>query len=149
MHGDPTLAPGHKSLQSRKTPQWLWANAATCYATGSRNAPRCRVVDLVLRKCVPLQFGHCEEFNNSSVGDLGKVNHIIVVMQENHSFDNYFGVLAYAPGSPYHPGAPGCQAGDHGCVDGLSCQVDSGGNLSCCGRAAGGRSVAAGFFHGS
>ena len=64
-------------------------------------------------------------------GDLGKVNHIIVVMQENHSFDNYFGVLAYAPGSPYHPGAPGCQAGDHGCVAGLSCQVDSGGNLSC------------------
>jgi phospholipase C len=33
-------------------------------------------------------------------GDLHKVNHIIVVMQENHSFDNYFGALAYAPGSP-------------------------------------------------
>jgi phospholipase C len=64
-------------------------------------------------------------------GDLGKINHIIVVMQENHSFDNYFGVLAYAPGSPYHTGAQGCRAGDHGCVDGLSCQVDSAGNLSC------------------
>ena len=64
-------------------------------------------------------------------GDLRKVNHIIVVMQENHSFDNYFGVLAYAPGSPYHPGAQGCQAGDHGCVDGLSCQADGAGNLSC------------------
>jgi phospholipase C len=33
-------------------------------------------------------------------GNLQKVNHIIVVMQENHSFDNYFGVLALAPGSP-------------------------------------------------
>jgi phospholipase C len=33
---------------------------------------------------------------------LHKVNHIIIVMQENHSFDNYFGVLPYAPGSPYH-----------------------------------------------
>jgi len=33
---------------------------------------------------------------------LQKVNHIIIVMQENHSFDNYFGALAYAPGSPYH-----------------------------------------------
>jgi hypothetical protein len=29
-------------------------------------------------------------------GDLQKVNHIIIVMQENHSFDNYFGALAYA-----------------------------------------------------
>lgn len=26
-------------------------------------------------------------------GNLQKVNHIIIVMQENHSFDNYFGVL--------------------------------------------------------
>jgi len=33
---------------------------------------------------------------------LHKVKHIIIVMQENHSFDNYFGALAYAPGSPYH-----------------------------------------------
>jgi len=33
-------------------------------------------------------------------GDLSKVKHIIVVMQENHSFDNYFGVLAYAAASP-------------------------------------------------
>jgi phospholipase C len=35
-------------------------------------------------------------------GNLRKVKHIIVVMQENHSFDNYFGALAYAPGTPYH-----------------------------------------------
>ena len=26
-------------------------------------------------------------------GPLHKVKHIIIVMQENHSFDNYFGVL--------------------------------------------------------
>ncbi len=32
---------------------------------------------------------------------LSQVNHIIIVMQENHSFDNYFGVLTLAPGSPY------------------------------------------------
>src|SRR5580765_5470669 len=31
-----------------------------------------------------------------------KVKHVIVIMQENHSFDNYFGALAYAPGSPFH-----------------------------------------------
>ena len=43
---------------------------------------------------------------------LNKVNHIIIAMQENHSFDSYFGALPYAPGlaSPaagatptYHP----------------------------------------------
>ena len=58
-----------------------------------------------------------------------KIKHVIVVMQENHSFDNYFGALAYAPGSPYHPAAgdAGCGDTDHRCVDGLSCQVDAGG----------------------
>lgn len=60
-----------------------------------------------------------------------KVNHIIVVMQENHSYDNYFGVLAYAPGSPYHNGNGACAATDHSCVDGLACSVDGMGNLSC------------------
>ena len=69
---------------------------------------------------------------------LQKVNHIIIVMQENHSFDNYFGALPYAPGSPYHTperfdrdrdGA--CQEGDHHCIDGLSCLADASGNLHC------------------
>jgi phospholipase C len=30
------------------------------------------------------------------------VNHIIIMMQENHSFDNYYGVLPYVAGGPYH-----------------------------------------------
>jgi phospholipase C len=64
-------------------------------------------------------------------GNLQKVNHIIVVMQENHSFDNYFGVLALAPGSPYHPGLGFCFPGDHKCVDGLVCFVDQTGNYHC------------------
>jgi phospholipase C len=75
-------------------------------------------------------------------GDLRKVNHIIIVMQENHSFDNYFGALAYAPGSPYHPprgrdhdrGADpngACRPNDHQCVDGLTCTTDPGNNLVC------------------
>src|SRR5437016_14574430 len=39
-------------------------------------------------------------------GGLQRVNHIIIVMQENHSFDTYFGALAYDPGSPPpHPNA--------------------------------------------
>ena len=64
-------------------------------------------------------------------GNLKKVNHIIIVMQENHSFDNYFGALAYAPGGPYHNGKGACSANDHLCVDGLSCVADSSGNLTC------------------
>jgi phospholipase C len=76
-------------------------------------------------------------------GDIHKVKHVIIVMQENHSFDNYFGALAYAPGSPYHtPGASGanndrgdsnggCRKDDHNCIDGLSCVKDSSGNLTC------------------
>src|SRR5215831_9545515 len=59
-------------------------------------------------------------------GNLQKVNHIIIVMQENHSFDNYFGALAYAPGSPYHNGNGTCVATDHKCVDGLACTVSGG-----------------------
>ena len=64
-------------------------------------------------------------------GDLGKVNHIIVVMQENHSYDNYFGVLPYAPGSPYHAAAPVCSGSDHSCVDSLACSFNAKGALVC------------------
>src|SRR5215469_14373604 len=78
----------------------------------------------------------------SAEGNPHKAKHIIIVMQENHSFDNYFGALAYAPGSPYHsPGdrdndrdrdkLGGCARNDHRCVDGLSCSVDSSGNFTC------------------
>lgn len=59
-------------------------------------------------------------------GNLQKVNHIIIVMQENHSFDNYFSALAYAPGSPYHNGNGSCSTSDHRCVDGLTCTVNNG-----------------------
>jgi phosphoesterase family protein len=62
----------------------------------------------------------------SADGNLKKVNHIIIVMQENHSFDNYFGALTYAPGSPYHNGSPACASTDHQCVDGLRCSVTAG-----------------------
>src|SRR5882724_7389653 len=81
-------------------------------------------------------------------GDLGKVNHIIIVMQENHSFDNYFGVLPLAPKlntttgvplclGPYHNNnsatgsSGGCPTSDHLCVDGLNCTRDALGNYTC------------------
>jgi len=62
-------------------------------------------------------------------GDVHRINHIIVIMQENHSFDNYLGVLPYVPGTPYHPGP--CAKTDHQCVDGLSCASNKDGSLSC------------------
>jgi phospholipase C len=72
---------------------------------------------------------------------LSNVQHIIVIFQENRSFDHYFGALPYAPGSPYHP-APhhpvphnstggACASGDHACVDGLSCKPTADGALAC------------------
>lgn len=64
-------------------------------------------------------------------GNLQNVKHIIVIMQENHSFDDYFGALAYAPGSPYHNANGSCLPSDHNCVDGLSCTSDLSGNLTC------------------
>lgn len=63
--------------------------------------------------------------------ELQKVNHIVIIMQENHSYDNYFGVLAYTPSSPYHNGNGHCSADDNRCVDGLTCTADSTGNLTC------------------
>lgn len=74
--------------------------------------------------------------SRANAGDAGlmRVGHVIVLMQENHSFDNYFGALPYAPGSRYHPprrrGGP-CDSGDHRCVDGLTCARDPAGTLSC------------------
>ena len=63
-------------------------------------------------------------------GNLKNLQHIIVLVQENHSFDNYYGALAYAPGSPYHNGIGFCLPFDHQCVDGLACTVKTG-SLSC------------------
>ena len=59
----------------------------------------------------------------SADGNLNNVQHIIVLVQENHSFDNYFGTLAYAPASPYHNGNGACSSTDHLCVDGLTCKI--------------------------
>jgi phospholipase C len=66
-------------------------------------------------------------------GDLHRVNHVVVVMMENHSFDNYLGALPYAPGTPYHPaqGTTGCDGSDHLCVDGLTCAGSGAGGLTC------------------
>ncbi len=70
----------------------------------------------------------------SADGNLNNVNHIIIVMMENHSFDNYLGALPYVPGTPYHEKkgsiARGCPDSDHTCVDGLKCR-EKNGELKC------------------
>ncbi len=80
---------------------------------------------------LPLALAMFTSTPSMAEGDLNKVNHVIIIMQENHSFDNYFGALAYAPGSPYHHRAEGCRPDDHSCVDGLTCKVDKSGALNC------------------
>src|SRR5689334_17246531 len=62
-------------------------------------------------------------------GTLANVNHVVIIMMENHSFDNYFGALPYATGSPYTAGP--CVPTNHSCVDGLSCARDGMGNYTC------------------
>lgn len=75
----------------------------------------------------------CSGSGSSDVRAVGlnKVNHIIIVMLENHSFDNYFGSLAYVPDGQYHTSSLGCAADDHRCVDGLNCRVDPARGLVC------------------
>lgn len=88
---------------------------------------------------LPLAFAALAARPAQAEGNVHKVKHIIVIMQENHSFDNYFGALAYAPGSPYHSPArhdrdgrdAGCRKDDHSCVDGLTCRMDAAGNFTC------------------
>lgn len=78
---------------------------------------------------------------------LSRVNHIIVVMMENHSFDNYFGALPYVPAGPYHRSSSGCMPDDHSCVDGLSCFSSSTGNLTCLNSSADDAGLPATAFH--
>jgi phospholipase C len=80
---------------------------------------------------LPFMLGFLAGQPAKADGDLSKVKHVIIIMQENHSFDNYFGALPYAPNGPYHAGIGGCLPDDHSCVDGLTCHVQRDGTLMC------------------
>ncbi len=80
-------------------------------------------------------FTLCATVGSSSASEavprgLDRVAHIIVLMQENHSFDNYFGALPYVRGGLFHS-ATACDPGDHRCVDGLTCQLSAASDLTC------------------
>ncbi len=40
------------------------------------------------------------------VGGIHKIKHVVIIMQENRSFDNYFGTYPGADGIPMHHGTP-------------------------------------------
>jgi phospholipase C len=88
--------------------------------------------------CSILAIGLCSQLSDAAQpgsSGLAKVNHVIIAMQENHSFDNYFGVLALAQNTPYHSPAPGktCAQDTHPstCVDGLTCAAHADGTYTC------------------
>src|SRR5579862_9432996 len=62
-------------------------------------------------------------------GDVHKVKHVIIIVQENHSFDNYLGALPSVPAGPYPAAA--CKNSDHRCLDGLTSTVDNMRNYTC------------------
>jgi phospholipase C len=67
-----------------------------------------------------------------STGDLHKIRHVIVIMQENRSFDHYFGTFPGADGIPMSGGMPSVCVPDpvaHACVTPFhdSADVNSGG----------------------
>jgi phospholipase C len=66
-------------------------------------------------------------------GLCNRVNHVVVLMQENRSFDHYFGALPYAPSTPYRLCTGTKKDEDnHLCIDGLSgCAPDPHGDLKC------------------
>jgi phospholipase C len=103
---------------------------------------------VALAACLALVFlpGTAAASEDGRNAALQNLKHIIVVMQENHSFDNYFGALAYVPGGVYHSvdadhdrdgddrddrDNGGCRPDDHRCVDGLTCKVAGDGTLAC------------------
>src|SRR5215468_2872696 len=102
----------------------------------------CRVA---LAACLAIMFLPGMASAGERNAALQNLKHIIVVMQENHSFDNYFGALAYAPGGVHHGVVAdddsersgddddhgGCRPDDHRCVDGLTCKAASDGTFSC------------------
>ena len=48
----------------------------------------------------------CSFQNQGQGNDIHKIQHVVVIMQENRSFDSYFGTYPGADGIPRHNGVP-------------------------------------------
>src|SRR5262245_11119618 len=70
--------------------------AAAC-SSGSGNAARVNPQGELQSGTAPAVY---------STDGITKIKHVIVVMQENRSFDNYFGTFPGADGIPMHDGVP-------------------------------------------
>jgi phospholipase C len=90
-----------------KTRVWRWAAAATLTATvgataiaSSSGAPAASAASRVrhARKSHPTA---------SSLAGIHKIKHVVIIMQENRSFDSYFGTYPGADGIPGLAGHPG------------------------------------------
>lgn len=55
--------------------------------------------------------GHSTTTNNSGDSGINKINHVIVIMQENRSFDHYFGTYPGADGIPANVCVPDPKGG--------------------------------------
>ncbi len=75
---------------------------------------------LILAGC-GASTSHGQAASGSSVqaGSISKIRHVIIIMQENRSFDSYFGTFPGADGIPMHDGSPSVCVPDptrHTCV---------------------------------
>ncbi len=78
----------------------LIAAMAGCSGANGVQAPSRAPV--VSGKAVPIELGN----GSVSSGDIHKIRHIVIVMQENRSFDSYFGTFPGADGIPMQNGVP-------------------------------------------
>jgi phospholipase C len=75
--------------------------------TGSRRATRRAAAGIVLAVLVSLAFAAAPGSRGAAaVPGIGKIQHIIMIMQENRSFDEYFGTFPGANGIPMVNGVP-------------------------------------------
>src|SRR5262245_46503591 len=68
----------------------------------SRMRLAARLLSLIL--LIPLTS--CGDSSGPSEGGIHKIEHVVVIMQENRSFDSYFGTYPGADGIPMQNGVP-------------------------------------------
>ncbi len=99
-------------LQQRAGKRWkavagAGLNGRSSYST-ARDFPRAG--EFTFRAAVPAQGGRAWFYSPAihvSVSDIHKIKHIVIIMQENRSFDQYFGTFPHAIGIPGVAGHPG------------------------------------------
>ena len=89
-----TLAPRSSRLQSNQLRVWVARNEVQLFSAG---------LLLLLAFSIHAAFGSSKKTKGN---DIHKIKHIIIIMQENRSFDSYFGTYPGAEGLPMEGGVP-------------------------------------------